>query len=170
MHNILNIKRNPQCIVEISLDRASVTSSEKCNTSHILQQMSGRLCNYVHITVCDSNLRKRTHVHMNLQMLQDFILSSESSFMSYIANKSSRGLLYIIAERHLFLDCFVFKQQYFWPSRNDILFGLLSSRGASGLGQKTEIQQAIYLPAFLKIGMLFPNFIREHVGSLRWTS
>lgn len=37
MHNILNVKRNPQCIVEISLDRASLTSSEKCNTSHILQ-------------------------------------------------------------------------------------------------------------------------------------
>ena len=64
----------------------------------------------------------------------------------------------------------VFKQQYFWPSRNDMLFGLLSSRGASGLGQKIEIQQAIYLPDSLKIGMSFPNFIREHVGSMRWTS
>lgn len=67
------------------------------------------MCNYVHRTVWDSNLRKRTHVHMNLWVLQDFILSSGISFMFYIVSKSSCGLLYIIAEKDLFPDCFVFK-------------------------------------------------------------
>lgn len=144
-------------------------SSERCNISHIFQLLSGRLCNYVHRTVCNSDLRKRTHVHMNLQELQDFIPGSESSCISYIVNKSFCGLLYIITERHLIPDCFVFKQQYFWPSRNDTVFGLLSSREASGLGQKIEIQQVIYLPIFLKTGMSFLHFVRVNAESLPWT-
>lgn len=57
---------NPQWTVEISLDRTSLTSSERCNIGHIFLLLSGGLCNYVHRTVCDSNLRKRTHVHMNV--------------------------------------------------------------------------------------------------------
>lgn len=36
MHNILNIQRKPQCIMEISLDRTSLTW-EKWNICHISQ-------------------------------------------------------------------------------------------------------------------------------------
>lgn len=36
MHNVLNIRRKPQCIMEISLDRTSLTASEKWNICHII--------------------------------------------------------------------------------------------------------------------------------------
>ena len=37
MHNILNIRRKLQCIMEISLNRTSLTSWEKWNICHISQ-------------------------------------------------------------------------------------------------------------------------------------